>query len=179
MDENINTTPAPIQKSNTVALNLLALAGLIIIAGVGGYLYLRFNNTKTSQAPKSTTTISPTPNIICHRFTDINEALKNTAIACILDLNGTSKGVVSSNIAKLTNLNELDLAGNNLTKFPTAVLNLKKLVTLDLSNNQISTVPQELSKLPKLQILILKDNPISSSSAEQIKKMLPKASILF
>lgn len=180
MDENINTTPAPIQKSNTLALNLLALAGLIIIAGVGGFLYLKSNTaTKPKETVQKTAqkTATPTPyvpktaeekrmaadlqkyGVVCKRFTSLTEALKTPEIACILDLSKTNLSSLPSDITKLTKLNEVNLSNNNFTQFPSQLLAIPTLLSINLTNNKLTTTP-DVSKLTNLQSLILTGNPI-------------------
>src|SRR5579862_4454898 len=105
MDTPVEVPQQP--SSNTMALNIVALIIILAIAGVGGYLYLK-SNISTKPKTISTPSNSPTPyvaiksSVVCYNFKDLNQALQNTKAACILNLNGTSKGAVPADIAKLT-----------------------------------------------------------------------------
>lgn len=160
---------------------LVAMLGILL---VGGYLLISHKPPSTNTPQKSSAT-----KVVCKRFTDLNEAVKNKEIACGLDLShrflpplATSSASLSAvpvspnltELPQLTNLTELYLGGNQLGGIPAEVLILKKLVMLDLSDNLIRELPKELSNLTSLQILNLKGNPLSTSEQEKIKKDFPQ-----
>jgi len=68
----------------------------------------------------------------------------------------------SGNIYNITQAEEMDLHGKNLSVFPAEVLEMKNLRILDLSNNQISTIPVEIKNLKNLSVLKLNGNKICS-----------------
>ena len=57
-------------------------------------------------------------------------------------------------IAKLTNLEYLDLAGNQLTELPSQITKLTNLTSLDLRGNQLTELPPEITKLTRLDLNI-------------------------
>jgi len=101
------------------------------------------------------------PDVVCRRFTDINEALQAAPIACDLDLAGKGINALPNEITKLTKLKTLDLSKNNFTEIPNILTELKELVLINLSNNKLTTVPDVLG-LKNLQILILTGNQIAN-----------------
>lgn len=173
------------------------LIGLILIFVILFLNLKGFTTKKDTSAPVSNQSLKQ--QIVCKRFTNLEEALNNVNIACVLDLSSQDLDKVSDRISKLEKLNELSLKNNRLTSIPKEVTILKNLITLDLSDNQIATIsaniadlsnlqildlsnnkitnlPDELSKLP-LSSLKLTGNPISSSEKEKIKKLLPVTGI--
>lgn len=159
MDPEKNTASP---TSSKLIYGLLAV--LLGLTGITIYLFTRSDIPKNTN-PKGSQTV------ICKRFTDLSGALENIKIACVLDLSGKLNGSVSPDIAKLTNLTELDLSGNDLKEFPLVVLQLKKLKTLDLSSNQLESVPPEIGNMESLQTLDLRDNSaLLLSQQEKIRQ---------
>ena len=73
-------------------------------------------------------------------------------------------------LVSLTNLQVLDLSGNQLTQFPSAAIyKMKNLNELYLNNNKITSVSTYIGNLTKLTTLDLSNNNISSVHAN-IKK---------
>lgn len=60
---------------------------------------------------------------------------------------------------KLSNLEVLSLASNELTSLPTALWERSALQKLDLSNNQLTEIPAEILKLQQLQEVNVCGNP--------------------
>jgi len=160
MDSQIESSSP---NSNKLIYGLLV--ALLVLTGITIYLFTRSENI-----PKIANQ-NITHEVVCKRFTDLSEALENIQIACVLDLSGKLNGSVSPDIAKLTNLNELNLSSNNLTQFPTAVLQLKKLKSLNLSHNQLESVPSEIGNMVSLQTIDLRNNSVLLfSQQEKIKQ---------
>ncbi|MCP4221171.1 MAG: hypothetical protein GY765_41460 [bacterium] len=63
-------------------------------------------------------------------------------------------------IGNLTQLESLDLSGNQLTKFPDSIGNLTQLESLNLSGNQLTKFPDSIGNLTQLKSLNLKDNQL-------------------
>jgi internalin A len=55
--------------------------------------------------------------------------------------------VCSEAIAQLTNLTELSLGGNQITRIPDAIGQLTNLTTIELWGNQIMAIPDEMAWL--------------------------------
>ena len=155
---------------------LFGIFGLVFIAAVG-WLVL----SPKSIAPKKPITPdqSAPVKVVCKRFTNLEEALQNIEIACVLDLSDKKIAHVPATITTLTKLNVLSLKNNSFSTFPVEIANMTSLVTLDLSNNQITTFPNSLSGLQQLQILIVTGNNISEVEKNRIKQLLPTTNITF
>jgi Leucine-rich repeat (LRR) protein len=120
------------------------------------------------------------------RYEGIGEALEaGVDHAHKLVLYGRKLGVLSPDIGKLTSLQTLDVAyndlavlpneiaglhylqgfyanGNKLTAFPAQVLLLPILTSLDLSENQISSIPEEIVRMDQLKRLSMDRNLLTS-----------------
>ncbi len=173
---------------------LLTLLSLLILAGVVGitlWFYIQNKTTKlTSNAPESQQNDTTQPqtnaqteaiptmtqeqqkevygNVICRRFTSIEEALQVPEIACVLDLSGQGISSLPENITRLTKLNELNLSDNKFSEFPTVLYQFTSLFSINLENNQLSTFPEDIkSKIPSLQSIKLKGNNLSEEVIEK------------
>eukprot|EP00002_Diphylleia_rotans_P040833 TRINITY_DN9790_c0_g1_i2.p1 TRINITY_DN9790_c0_g1~~TRINITY_DN9790_c0_g1_i2.p1 ORF type:complete len:755 (-),score=140.20 TRINITY_DN9790_c0_g1_i2:146-2410(-) len=60
-------------------------------------------------------------------------------------------------IEQLTNLKELRIDYNQLTKFPTVLLNMTQLTSLNISGNLFTSLPEGITKLSKLSVLTIAD----------------------
>lgn len=163
---------------------IISIVGLSAALILGSLIYTKTNLFKPkteSQADRSVkqSTVPSNPPVVCKRFTDLNEALKNIEIACVLDLSNQNLATVPGDVNKLTKLNDLSLKGNKLTSFPPVILEVPTLITLDLSGNQISQFPEGLGKLTKLQSLNLAGNNISESEKTKLKQLFPNTGITF
>ncbi len=72
-----------------------------------------------------------------------------------------SISVIPKEIAKLTNLEILDLTDNKISSLPNEISNLKKLKKIVLSNNNFIHFPQEVLSLTNLEELFIGNNKIS------------------
>lgn len=68
---------------------------------------------------------------------------------------------ISTEIIKLTNLEELYLQHNNIKEIPEYLADMTKLKVLDLSSNSIEKIPKSLLNLTNLEELNLKGNTVS------------------
>lgn len=79
-----------------------------------------------------------------------------------LDLSGKSLKEVPKYVFNQTNLEALNLSGNQLTgAIPAEIRQLSKLKVLNLSNNQMTGVPAEVGQLQNLEILDLSNNQLT------------------
>ena len=69
-------------------------------------------------------------------------------------------------IGQLTNLQDLNLRGNQISTIPAELGQLNQLQNLYLSYNKISTIPTEIGQLTKIQYLDLTNNEIIEIPAE-------------
>lgn len=164
----------PIKRVIGSRKNILRIMMIVLVVLVSGgvYYYLSQRQPKgytpvtseTSQALPVQGEQSQLP-IVCKLFSDIDQALKNVDIACVLDLSNQNLTDVPTEIARLTKLNELRMKNNRLTKFPAVLLQIPTLISLDFSQNQIRQIPQDLLvKLPNLQSVDFSQNQISTFS---------------
>lgn len=78
-----------------------------------------------------------------------------------LDLSGLALRAVPGELARLTHLQDLNLAHNELTQFPDVVTDLPALETLSLSDNALTTLPESIGYMSSLKSLRLNINQIT------------------
>lgn len=199
--------PLAPQSGNGFKRWVLVAVVIAILISVSAAIY-QFGLFKSTQT-KPVSTLPPPPNqsavspkVVCKRFENLDEALKNIDIACVLDLSNQKLTEVPAQISQLTKLNELSFKNNNLTEVPKEVLNITTIISLDLSSNQILSLPPEISQLINLQLLDLSNNQLTAiprqiqsliqlhtlkltgnelslEDKETIKKLLPATQITF
>src|SRR3989344_7209493 len=126
--------------------SLKVFVTLIIIVSVavvsGSFLYTKFNQPQKPQDKVQNQTLLPSsPPVVCKRFTNLDEALKNIEIACVLDLSKQNLTYLPGSILKLKNLTDLSLKNNKLSMFPTVIFNMqrdRKSTRLSCSHMSIS-----------------------------------------
>jgi Leucine-rich repeat (LRR) protein len=92
----------------------------------------------------------------------------------MLDLSGRGlTGSLKAEIRHLSQLEVLDLSGNDFTGLPAEVGQLSHLQQLDLSNNPLTGLPYELGNLQNLRTLNLSGTNYSTADLEVIRKSLP------
>lgn len=74
---------------------------------------------------------------------------------------GRRISILPNSIGKLSNLEKLDVANQNLTGLPQSVENLKKLKSLDLSDNLFTSFPNVISSLTSLESINFQSNSVS------------------
>jgi Leucine-rich repeat (LRR) protein len=82
-------------------------------------------------------------------------------------------GSIQSQIGQLKNLVLLNVSHNKMTGVPAEVGQLQNLEVLDLSYNQLTGLPNELGNLQNLKTLILTGNNYSQQDLDVIKSRLP------
>ncbi len=73
---------------------------------------------------------------------------------------------ISSQIGRMTALEELDLTGNIVKAIPPAIGDCQALRRLFLGDNFIKRIPAEIGKLKNLELLVLRKNQIKELPAE-------------
>ncbi len=204
--------PPPVQEannqsqgSNTSPRNTLLLIGsiLIFVTIVGVTLYLVVQNQKEQvevitednlESEQNLVAAIPTltqeqqkelyGDVVCRRFTSVEEALQVPEIACVLDLSEQNLIEVPEGVYKLEKLNEIDLSINKLTSIPQKLIDMPTIVSINLSNNNISDVTDVKNKTAPvitnpeatpapftgLQSLDLSGNPISKANQQKLKE---------
>lgn len=90
-----------------------------------------------------------------------------------LDLSGNNlTGALQAEVRHLKNLRTLDLSDNKFTGVPAEIGQLEKLEVLDLSNNMLTGLPYELGNLRNLKMLDLSGNDYSELDLAEIRKKL-------
>jgi internalin A len=79
-----------------------------------------------------------------------------------LDLSSNDIDEIPEVIGQLRNLQFLDLSNNRLSHFPDIIINLINIKTLDLRNNYIDEIPKSISRLKSLESLYLSSNKLST-----------------
>ncbi|MCR4305872.1 MAG: leucine-rich repeat domain-containing protein [Candidatus Daviesbacteria bacterium] len=202
----VQETNNPAQGSNSSPRNTLLLVGsiLIFVAIVGVTLYLVVQNQKDQaevitednlESEQNLVTAIPTltqeqqkelyGEVVCRRFTSVEEALQVPDIACVLDLSEQNLTEVPEGVYKLEKLNDIDLSNNNLTSIPQKLIDMPNMVSINLSTNNISNVADVKNKTAPvitdpeatpvpftgLQSLDLSGNPISEADQQKLKEL--------
>ncbi|ORY48685.1 RNI-like protein [Rhizoclosmatium globosum] len=90
-----------------------------------------------------------------------------------LKISMSISGSISTQLGALSNLNSLDLSGNNLEgQIPTELGNLSRLTKLDLSSNQLTgNVPTELAQMQQLRSIRLSQNHLNGTVPAALLKL--------
>jgi len=85
-----------------------------------------------------------------------------------LDISNNGIAELSPEImGSLTNLSELNLAGNKIKNLPSVIENLVNLTVFDLSDNELDNLPAEIGSLKNLRRLNLGNKQYGTSMAER------------
>ncbi|PJJ08631.1 hypothetical protein CLU83_1917 [Flavobacterium sp. 1] len=102
-------------------------------------------------------------------ITEIPDAISKFPKLEQLSLKNCNIQKISHQLAKLTELSDLDLFSNKLTEFPAVLLELKKLKRLNIGANEISTLPEEMDRLEELENLDMVLTNITTLPSSMIK----------
>ncbi|XP_063338040.1 leucine-rich repeat-containing protein 20 isoform X2 [Pelmatolapia mariae] len=81
------------------------------------------------------------------------------------------KAVSSKFFTTFTQLRELDLQGNVLTKLPDSVSEMKHLTSINLANNKFSIFPDKLTEIATLEHIDLQGNSLTEVPLEKLSDM--------
>ncbi|KAM9462875.1 leucine-rich repeat-containing protein 20 isoform 1-T2 [Clarias gariepinus] len=85
--------------------------------------------------------------------------------------NNKLKSLSSKFFTMFTQLRELDVQGNTLTKLPDAVGDVQHLTSINLSNNNFSVFPEQLTNIQTLQNINMSGNQIAEVPWERVCAM--------
>ncbi|XP_030255213.1 leucine-rich repeat-containing protein 20 isoform X2 [Sparus aurata] len=81
------------------------------------------------------------------------------------------KALSSKFFSTFTQLRELDLRGNVLTKLPDTVAEMEHLTCINLANNSFSIFPDKLTEIATLERINLEGNSITDIPVEKLSAM--------
>lgn len=91
----------------------------------------------------------------------------------MLNLSDNKLSTLPSKIKDFKSLRALRINKNQFSKIPRVIEELTKLVGLNANNNQISEVSDKVMNLPELERLVLKYNPLSQETIRAINTKFP------
>ncbi|XP_034049637.1 leucine-rich repeat-containing protein 20 [Thalassophryne amazonica] len=90
----------------------------------------------------------------------------------VITLAGNEMKAISSKFfTTFTQLRELDLQGNIITKLPDAVGEMEHLTSINLADNQFSVFPDKLTEIATLERINLEGNSITEIPMEKLSAM--------
>ncbi|XP_014041559.1 leucine-rich repeat-containing protein 20 isoform X1 [Salmo salar] len=102
-------------------------------------------------------------------FRVLNSVAEKIHIITLAD--NEMKGVTSKFFKTFTQLRELDLHGNVITKLPDVVGDLQHLTSINLANNKLSVFPERLTEIQSLERINLEGNDITEVPMEKLQAM--------
>lgn len=102
-------------------------------------------------------------------FKVLRSVSENIRIITLAD--NEMKALTNKFFSTFTQLRELDLQGNVLTKLPDAVGEMEHLTSINLANNSFSTFPDKLTEIGTLERINLEGNSITEIPVEKLSAM--------
>jgi internalin A len=96
------------------------------------------------------------------KLTELPESLGQLTQLQTLNLSGNQLTALPESLGQLTQLQTLNLSRNQLTALPESLGQLTQLQTLNLSRNQLTALPESLGQLTQLQTLDLSGNQLTA-----------------
>ena len=113
-------------------------------------------------------------------YYSLAEALEEPEKVIKLDIAMLKLTSIDPNIAKLINLECLDLSFNRFSTLPAEIAELKKLRVLNLTGTRfLAKLPDIVAKIPNLEELDIRDHPEwKGTQFDDAIKLLPKVKVL-
>jgi len=127
---------------------------------INAIIFLNFVKTQTSDCDTISSILGYDTSYLC--CNEIVSYCNSSGRVTTLNLNKNDLNVLSPDIAKLTELENLNLSNNQLTSLPSELFSLKKLKYLQLDHNQFKTISSSISDLSTLENLNLSYNELTS-----------------
>ncbi|XP_061665377.1 leucine-rich repeat-containing protein 20 isoform X2 [Syngnathoides biaculeatus] len=102
-------------------------------------------------------------------FKVLSSVSENIRVITLAD--NEMKAISSKFFLTFTQLRELDLHGNILTKLPDCLEEMKHLTSIDLANNNFSAFPEKLTQISTLERINLEGNSISEIPLARLAAM--------
>ncbi|XP_070708122.1 leucine-rich repeat-containing protein 20 isoform X3 [Pempheris klunzingeri] len=102
-------------------------------------------------------------------FKVLRSVTENIRVITLAD--NEMKAISSKLFTTFTQLEELDLQGNVLTKLPDAIGEMKHLTCINLANNSFSSFPDKLTEIATLERINLEGNSITEIPVEKLSDM--------
>ncbi|XP_061160725.1 leucine-rich repeat-containing protein 20 isoform X2 [Syngnathus typhle] len=102
-------------------------------------------------------------------FKVLSSVSENIRVITLAD--NEMKAISSKFFSTFTQLRELDLHGNVLSKLPDSVEEMRHLTSINLANNNFSAFPEKLTQIATLQRINLEGNNISEIPMEMLSAM--------
>lgn len=143
-------------------------------------LFLAIGFATTSFAQDDGSDVMVTANLTKeHWYDELDKAKQNPQDVHYLDLSLEKRRSFPEVIFTFSNLKELHAPYNYWESIPSGIGQMKSLRLLDLSGNYyMSKLPDALGELNNLDSLILKDHKLAPGEIEDVKKQLPKTTII-
>lgn len=140
----------------------------------------RANQAATEESLNRANSSGKTIDLSNKGLSELSKNILDDSSVTVFNVSGNNfTGSLPAEIRKLTNLEVLIAADNNMTGIPAEIGQLSKLRTVNFANNNLSGLPQEIGKLKNLELLDLRGNPnISKYDVSIIQNYIPNAKIL-
>ncbi|AWP17836.1 Leucine-rich repeat-containing protein 20 isoform 5 [Scophthalmus maximus] len=102
-------------------------------------------------------------------FKVLRSVSENICVVTLAD--NELKAISSKFFSTFTQLRELDLHGNVLTKLPDVVGEMQHLTSINLANNSLSIFPDKLTEIATLETINLEGNSITEIPVEKLSNM--------
>lgn len=90
-----------------------------------------------------------------------NILLEKNGDDIVLDLSNKGlRNLSKFDLTNYSNVNKINLNGNNFSEFPMVLINLPNLETILLNGNKLKSIPEDIVRLKNLRVLSLNNNDI-------------------
>ncbi|XP_077482122.1 leucine-rich repeat-containing protein 20 [Stigmatopora argus] len=102
-------------------------------------------------------------------FKVLSSVSENIRVITLAD--NEMKAISSKFFSTFTQLRELDLRGNVLSKLPESLEEMRHLTSINLANNNFSTFPEKLTQITTLEQINLEGNRITEIPVDRLSAM--------